>query len=208
MSTTSNVLSEDHSLLWLISLYGLRLVFMVVSCYNALPKVLTENQMLYYLSRCCDCPVKEVKPLLSFIQANCPSMLEMLRPSGGWINFEFEFELPGAHCKESSSQIGWFCAVFARFSRVWLSRLDSEGLQVCAEPASDWDPAKTIMLRGHSVARCQYNAVYIYTFIEYSLYNYYNTSQHILSAIFSAPIQMYASPQCMTSGGFIQCYRH
>ena len=26
MSTTSNVLSEDHSLLWLISLYGLRLV--------------------------------------------------------------------------------------------------------------------------------------------------------------------------------------
>lgn len=81
MSTTSNVLSEDHSLLWLISLYGLRLVFMVVSCYNALPKALTENQMLHYLSRCCDCPVKEVKPLLSFIQANCPSLLEMLRPS-------------------------------------------------------------------------------------------------------------------------------
>ena len=80
MSTMSNVLSEEYSLVWLMSLYGLRLVFMVVSCFNALPKALTENQMLHYVSRYCDHPVKEVKALLSFVQASCPSLLEMLRP--------------------------------------------------------------------------------------------------------------------------------
>ena len=65
MSTMSNVLPEEYSLLWLISLYGLRLIFMVVFCFNALPKALTENQMLHYLSRYCDCPMKA---LLSFVQ--------------------------------------------------------------------------------------------------------------------------------------------
>ena len=45
MSTMSNSLSEEYSLLWLISLYELQLVFTV--------KTLTENQMLHFLSRYC-----------------------------------------------------------------------------------------------------------------------------------------------------------
>ena len=45
MSTMSNSLSEEYSLLRLISLYGLQLVFTV--------KTLTENQMLHFLSRYC-----------------------------------------------------------------------------------------------------------------------------------------------------------
>ena len=36
---------------------------------------------------------------------------------------------------------------------------------MCAEPASDCDPAKTSNANGHSVARCQYNVEYV-TFIE------------------------------------------
>lgn len=80
MNIMSNSLSEECSLLWLISLYGLPLIFRVLSCFNALPKALTENQMLHYLSRYCGCPVEETKALLSFVQTSCPSLLEMLRP--------------------------------------------------------------------------------------------------------------------------------
>ena len=46
----------------------------------------------------------------------------------------------GAHCKNLPDPDLFMLYLFWQ---VWLSRLDSKGLQVCAEPTSDWDLART-----------------------------------------------------------------
>ena len=72
-------LSEEHCILWLVSSYGLQVVFRLVSCWNVLPKAITELQALRYISAYCNLPLEDVKTLLSFVQVSCPSLFDALK---------------------------------------------------------------------------------------------------------------------------------
>jgi len=74
--------SEEHCILWLVSSFGLHVVFRLISCWNVLPKALTELQTLRYISGYCNLPLEEVKTLLSFVQASCPSLFDTLKLPG------------------------------------------------------------------------------------------------------------------------------
>ena len=72
-------LSEEHCILWLVSSYGLQVVFRLVSCWNVLPKAITELQALRYISAYCNLPLEDVKTFLSFVQVSCPSLFDTLK---------------------------------------------------------------------------------------------------------------------------------
>ena len=71
------------------------------------------------------------------------------------------------------------------FGRIWLSRLGSEALQVCVEPAIDWDPAKT---NAKGCGSMQYINYFIEKITEYSLLlqhlSIYYNDNHSLSDVY------------------------